>query len=147
MDFSKFKHTHLIRVRNYEIDWQGIVHNGNYALYFEVARVDYFRQVGMKIDERTITGSIRIVLVRNEMEYFSPATFDDELKIATRITAIKNSSFECEGIMMHAVKNIPVAKNVATLVWTDPKTGKSVPVPEEFRKLVDAYEGGNADIH
>ena len=147
MDLSKFKHTHLVKVRNYEIDWQGIVHNGNYLLYFEVARVDYFKVVGLEIDERSISGSVRIVLVRNEIDYLNTATFDDELKIYTRIVSIKNSSFVCEGAMIHVKKNIPIARNLATLVWTDPETGKSTPVPNEFRKLVDTYERGNAEIH
>lgn len=146
MDLSKFKHTHLVRVRNYEIDWQGIVHNGNYLLYFEIARVEYFKTVGLEIDERSISGSVRIVLVRNEIDYMNTATFGDELKIFTRIVSIKNSSFVCEGAMVHAGKNIPVAKNLATLVWTDPMTGQSTPVPSDFRKLVDKYEEGNAAI-
>ncbi|MEW6060562.1 MAG: thioesterase family protein [Bacteroidota bacterium] len=146
MELSKFKHTHLVKVRNYEIDWQGIVHNGNYLLYFEVARVDYFKKIGLKIDERSISGSVRIVLVRNEIDYLNTATFDDELKIYTRIVSIRNSSFVCEGVMIHAENDIPVANNLATLVWTDPKTGKSTPVPTEFRKLVDKYEEGKAEI-
>lgn len=146
MDLSKFRHSHNISVRNYEIDWQGIVHNGNYLLYFEIARVDYFKSIGMKIDERSIAGSIRIVIVRNELDYFASATFDDHLKIYTRVSSIKNSSFVCEAVMIHGVKNIPVAKNVAFMVWTDPKTGKSVPVPSEVRTLVDTYEEGKAEI-
>lgn len=146
MDLSKFKHTYLIKVRNYEIDWQGIVHNGNYLLYFEVARVDYFKTVGLEIDERSISGSVRIVLVRNEIDYLNTATFDDELKLYTRIVSIKNSSFVCEGIMIHQSTDVLVAKNLATLVWTDPKSGKSTPVPNDFRKLVDTYEEGKAEI-
>ncbi len=146
MDTSKFKHSHTLSVRNYEIDWQGIVHNGNYLLYFEIARVKYFKQLGLQIDERTITGSVKIVLVRNEVDYINSATFDDQLKIYTRLLSIRNSSFVCEGYMIHAQKNIPIAKNIATLVWTNPKTNKSTPVPDEFRKLVQKYEGGNADI-
>lgn len=147
MDLSKFKHTHSVTVRNYEIDWQGIVHNGNYLLYFEIARVDYFKSIGLEIDERSISGSVRIVLVRNELDFINSATFNDELKIYTRISSINNSSFVCEAIMMHVHKNIPVSKNIAILVWTDPKTGRSMPVPKNFRKLVQHFEGVDADIH
>ena len=147
LDFTKFKHVFNVTVRNYEIDWQGIVHNGNYALYFEMARVNYFKEVGMRIDERNISGSVRIVIARNELDYFNSATFEDQLKIYTRVSAIRNSSFVSEGFMLHAEKNILIAKNVSTLVWTDPVTAKSTPVPNDFRKLVDQYEPGNADIH
>lgn len=146
MEKSLFKHTFQIRVRNYEIDWQGIVHNGNYLLYFEVARVDYFKKVGMEIDERAITGKTKIVIVRNEIDYMNTATFDDELTIFTRISAIKNSSIICEAEMFNAGKKIPVAKCISILVWLDPSTNKSVTVPTEFRKKVEKFEGSNAAI-
>ncbi|MDP1677764.1 MAG: thioesterase family protein [Bacteroidota bacterium] len=146
MDISKFRHTDQIQVRNYEIDWQGIVHNGNYLLYFEIARVNYFKEIGSNIDERSISSSVRIVLVHNEIDYFNSATFNDQLKIYTRVSSIKNSSFVCEAVMFNANTNILIAKNLATLVWTHPTTKKSVPVPNEFRRLVDKYEGGNAAI-
>ncbi|MFA6468977.1 MAG: thioesterase family protein [Bacteroidota bacterium] len=147
VELANFRHTYDIKVRNYEIDWQGIVHNGNYLLYFEVARVDYFKTVGLKVDERSINGSVRVVIVRNELDYFNSATFDDHVKIYTRVLSINNSSFTCEAMMMHSEKQIPIAKNIAVLVWTDPKTGKSTPVPVELRKLVDAFEEGKASIH
>ena len=147
MDISKFKHIDHIHVRNYEIDWQGIVHNGNYLLYFETARVNYFKEIELKIDERSISGSTRIVLVRNEIDYINSAMYGDQLKIYTRISSINNSSFVCEGLMFNADTNLPIAKNKAVHVWTDSKTKKSMTVPNEFRKLVDKYEGGNADIH
>jgi acyl-CoA thioester hydrolase len=147
MDLSTFKHTYHIRVRNYEIDWQGIVHNANYLLYFEVARVDYFKRVGMDIDERSITGKTKIVVVRNELDYFNPATFDDQLTIYTRIARIKNSSITCEAFMIHAEKQTAIAKNVCVLVWIDPTTNTSIPVPDYFRKRVHQFEGRDVDIH
>jgi acyl-CoA thioester hydrolase len=144
---SSFRHIHTVAVRNYEIDWQGIVHNGNYLLYFEIARVEYFKAIGMKIDQRTISGPIRIVIVRNELDYLSSATFDDMLKIYTRITVVKNSSFTCEAIMVNETTHLPVARNIAILVWTDPASGKATLIPNDVRDLVDTYEQGTAAVH
>lgn len=146
MEHGKYKHTFELKVRNYEIDWQGIVHNGNYLLYFEAARVDYFKHVGMEIDERAITGKTKIVVVRNEFDYLATATFDDPLTVYTRIAAIKNSSIICEAEMMHSTKKIPIAKNVCILVWLDPSTNTSKSVPTEFRKKVQKFEGDAAAI-
>jgi acyl-CoA thioester hydrolase len=146
MEITKFKHIYKIRVRNYEIDWQGIVHNGNYLLYFEIARVDYFKAIGISIDERLITGAIKIVVVRNEIDYYNPATFDEELVVHTRTTKIGTSSFVCEGVILHAQTNILIARNVNTMVWLDPRTNKSTPVPEDFRQHVRKFEGGDCDI-
>jgi acyl-CoA thioester hydrolase len=146
MDLRKFKHNYSITVRNYEIDWQGIVHNGNYLLYFESARVDYFKHVGMEIDQRTINGKTKIVVVRNELDYSYPVTFGDTVTIHTRITEIGNSSIRCEAVMILAGSMIMVSSNVCILVWTDPAANKSIIVPEYFRKRVHKYENGDAVI-
>jgi acyl-CoA thioester hydrolase len=146
MDVTKFKHHYSIRVRNYEIDWQGILHNGNYLLYFEVARVNYFKSIGISIDERLINGIIKIVVVRNEIDYYNSATFDDELTIYTRTAKIGNSSIICEGIMINEKTKMPVAKNVNTMVWLDPRTNTSMTVPEDFRDHVRKFEGSDCDM-
>lgn len=43
--------THTIRVRYGETDAMKYVYYGNYAAYFEVARVELFRSLGMSYDE------------------------------------------------------------------------------------------------
>jgi acyl-CoA thioester hydrolase len=43
--------THSIRVRYGETDPMKYVYYGNYAEYFEVARVELFRELGMSYDE------------------------------------------------------------------------------------------------
>ncbi len=146
-DLAKFKHTYSVTVRNYEIDWQGIVHNGNYLLYFEVARIDYLRKLGMPIDEKLVNGSEKIVIVRNEIDYYNSATFNDQLKIYTRLMKIGNSSFATEAVMFHAETNLPIAKNIAAMVWLNPQTNKPTPVPDAFRKLAQKFEGKDCDIH
>jgi acyl-CoA thioester hydrolase len=145
-DLTKFKHHHTVTVRNYEIDWQVIVHNVNYLLYFEIARVEYFKAIGMAIDQRSITGPVRIVIVRNELDHFATATFDDRLTIMTRVTNVGNSSFRCEAVMMNEATGIMVSRNAAILVWTDPATGASTTVPDDIRTLVRSYEGEDATI-
>src|SRR5258706_6512702 len=99
MEREKFKHTTQIRVRNYEVDWQGIVHNAVYLQYFEVGRIEYFKQLGMKLDIGSITSEAKIVLVRNDILYKSPARFDQALKVYSRISYIKNTSFAFEGFL------------------------------------------------
>ncbi|TLY28993.1 MAG: hypothetical protein E6K56_09025 [Ignavibacteria bacterium] len=81
MDRSKFKHKTEVRVRNYEVDWQGIVHNAVYLQYCELGRVDYLRRLGVKLDLTTIRHDARVVVARNEIDYKSPARFDDALTL------------------------------------------------------------------
>lgn len=136
-----------VRVRNYEVDWQGIVHNANYLLYCEVGRVEYLKQIGAKLDLNTIRGESKVVLVRNEIDYKAPAFFDELLNVYTRISFIKNTSFAIEGILEKANTGEIVAENIAYHVWLDPATDRPKPVPDEFRKLVQSFESANCEIY
>jgi acyl-CoA thioester hydrolase len=146
MDRSRFKHTHQLRVRSYEVDWQGIVHNSNYLRYFEVGRIEYLKHLGAKVDMKTIQGDGKIVLVRNEIDYDSPAFFDELLAIYTRISFIKNSSFAMEGIMERVSDGQLISSNTAFHVWLDPASNRPKTISDEFRKLVQDFEGDTCDI-
>jgi acyl-CoA thioester hydrolase len=146
MDKSKFKFSTQVRVRNYEVDWQGIVHNATYLLYFEVGRIEYLKHIGAKVDMQSIQGESKVVLVRNEIDYQSPAYFDEVLNVFIRMSYIRNSSFAMEGILEKASTGELVATNVAYHVWLDPTTGRPKIVPTPFRKLVQAFEGKDCII-
>ncbi|MBM4161646.1 MAG: acyl-CoA thioesterase [Ignavibacteria bacterium] len=146
IDRKKFKHTIQIRVRNYEVDWQGIVHNGNYLLYFEAARIEYLKHLGVKVDMKSIQGEGKVVLVRNEIDYESPAYFDELLEVSTRMSFIRDSSFAMEGIIEKNGGEILVARNVAYHVWLDPRTDRPKTIGDDFRKLVQAFESTDCEI-
>jgi acyl-CoA thioester hydrolase len=146
MEKEKFKHVIQLRVRSYEVDWQGIVHNSNYLRYFEVGRIEYLRQIGATLDMRSIQGESKVVLVRHEIDYQFPASFDELLNVYTRTSFIKNSSFAMEGIMEKAANGQAVARTVAYHVWLDPATDRPRTIGDDFRKLVQQYEGANCDI-
>ena len=141
MDRSLFKFSSQLRVRNYEVDWQGIVHNATYLLYFEVGRIEYLQHVGVKVDLNTIQQESKVVLVRNEINYKSPAKFGEALNIHTRISAIRNTSFVFEGFMEEAVNRRLVAENMAFHVWLDAKSDEPIRVNEDFRRIIKKFEG------
>ncbi len=146
MDKKLFHHHTQVRVRNYEIDWQGIVHNAVYLHYFEIGRIEYLNIIGAKVDINTINHESKVVLARNEVDYRNPARYGDTINVYSRISAIKNSSFIFEGILERDPNGEIIAENVAVHVWLHHKTNASTPVPDEFRKLVQRYEGENSSI-
>lgn len=94
MEISEFKHSTQVRVRTFEVDSQGIVHNLNYLKYLEIGRVEYRRNLGYNILPTGIfNDGLKVVVVRNEVDYKTFAYLDDVLNIYTRISWIKNSSF------------------------------------------------------
>ncbi|MFN0158239.1 MAG: acyl-CoA thioesterase [Bacteroidota bacterium] len=146
LPIDKFRFKTQVRVRNYEIDWQGIVHNANYLLYCEVGRVAYLEHLGIKVDINSIQHESKIVVARNEIDYLSTARFGETLDVHTRISSIKNTSFIFEGILQEAETKRLVASNVSIHVWLNHRTNKPMTVPDDFRRSVQKFEGENALI-
>ena len=143
---SRFKFRSQVRVRNYEVDWQGIVHNANYLLYFEVGRIEYLKSLGIRISVDTIRNHSRVVLVRNELNYKEPAHFDDLLNVFTRVMYIRDTSFAFEGVLQDARTKRIIGDNIAVHVWIDPRTGRPVTVNPRFRSIIKKYEGAHVSM-
>src|SRR6185503_5026559 len=69
-----------IRVRYGETDRMGYAYYGNYAEYFEVARVESLRELGMNYKDLEDSGIILPVYTFN-VKYMKPAFYDDLLTI------------------------------------------------------------------
>jgi len=141
MERKNFKHSMQLRVRSYEVDWQGVVHNSNYVRYFEAARIEYLRAIGWPVDRQSIVGESKVVLVRHEIDYRSAASFDDVLTVYTRTSTLGRTSFAMEGIIEDAASGRRVAQTISVHVWLDPGSDRPQPVPEVFRQKVQAFEG------
>jgi acyl-CoA thioester hydrolase len=76
-----------IRVRYAETDQMGYVYYGNYAQYYEVARVDALRMLGVSYKLLENTGVIMPV-IEMKINFKKPAYYDDELLIKTFINKL-----------------------------------------------------------
>lgn len=74
----------ILRVRYAETDRMGYVYYGNYATYFEVARVDCMKALGFSYRELEDQGILMPVVSYN-IKYLKPAFYDDALTIRTSI--------------------------------------------------------------
>lgn len=79
-----YKSETFIRVRYGETDQMGYVYYGNYAMYYEVARVESLRQLGLTYKELEGMGVMMPVL-ENHSKYIAPARYDDHLRIVTTL--------------------------------------------------------------
>ena len=70
-----------IRVRYAETDQMGFVYYGNYAMFYEVARVEALRALGISYKILEQQGVLMPVL-ENWSKYIRPARYDDLLTIS-----------------------------------------------------------------
>ncbi|MCB9251293.1 MAG: acyl-CoA thioesterase [Flavobacteriales bacterium] len=118
-----------IRVRYGETDQMGYVYYGNYALYYEVGRVELMRKVGISYREIEAMG-IGLPVVSFEIKYIKPAKYDDLIKVRTLVPKLPDTKihfdYECyneKGELLNTGKVI--------LVFINLSTGKPMRCPEE----------------
>lgn len=146
MNIKKFKHCIEHRVRTYEVDSQGIVHNTNYLRYFENGRIEYRRSFGVTLNERGVfTDGLKVLVAHNSIDYFYPAFLDEELKIYTRIAWIKNSSFCFESLIKNKITDKTLCQGKGVLVSID-EEDKPKTIPDFFVEQIKKYEGKDLEI-
>jgi acyl-CoA thioester hydrolase len=84
-----------VRVRFAETDAQGIAHNSNYFVWFEVARVDYLGQYAGGY-QRLRDSGIEAVVLETHIRYLVPAKFDDRLLVHARCLDVRGARFRYE---------------------------------------------------
>jgi acyl-CoA thioester hydrolase len=80
-----------IRVRYAETDQMGVVYYANFFIWSEVGRVELLRQLGFHYKQMEIDDDCHIPVVEANCRYKSPARYDDELLLETRVLAMRRS--------------------------------------------------------
>lgn len=117
-----------IRVRYAETDQMGYVYYGNYAQYFEVARVEALRQVGLTYKMFEDSGTMMPVVHLN-CKYKKPARYDDLLTIKTTIKEMPGTRIFFYYEVYNEAK-VLLHEGETTLVCIDMKTGRPAGCPE-----------------
>jgi len=125
-----YKSETKVRVRYSETDMMGYCYYGNYATYFEVARVEAIRQLGVSYKEMEDDG-IALPVLEFTIKYYKPAFYDDELTLETTISEIPKvrihfayKTFNAKGVLLNEAET--------TLVFVNKETGRPCAAPTNF---------------
>ncbi|OFY99694.1 MAG: thioesterase [Bacteroidetes bacterium RIFCSPLOWO2_12_FULL_31_6] len=125
-----------LRVRYSETDRIGFVYYGNYAQYFEVARVETLRSLGISYKEMEDNGIFLPVLEYN-IQYLKPGKYDDELIIKTSIMEMPQARIRFEYEVINDTK-IVIAKAYTVLAFLN-KDHKPIRCPENILEKLKKY--------
>ena len=120
------------RVAFSDTDAQGIVYYGRYNPYFDLARVEYLRS----IDLLDYQGPGEFVMRANDVEYFAPARFDDELEIHVQVGRIGRTSLTYQFEAYKLPERTLMVTAHQTLVYVDLEKRKALPVPDDYKERV-----------
>ena len=137
---SDFKFKTSFRVRWMEGDAQGIVFNGAYLGYLEVAQAEYFRNLGIAIYSLPKTGYFDFAVVKTTLEFKSPARVDDMLDAFVRVSHIGNTSMILHLELYPESGDRLLTSVEAVYVGYDAATETTRRVPDDLRELIGHYE-------
>jgi acyl-CoA thioester hydrolase len=126
-----------IRVRYGETDQMGYVYYGFYAMYYEVARVESLRQLGLTYKELETMGVIMPVL-ENHSKFNAPARYDDLLRIVTTLREKPGVKIRFEYEIFNE-SNIRIHTGETLLVFIDKNTNKPRRPPKQMLDVLDPF--------
>ena len=132
-----FSHKVKVRVRYAETDQMGYVYYGNYATYFEVARVEAMRAVGFSYREMEEKGIMMPVLeLKNQFK--NPSRYDEELTIHISIPEMPTLRIK----FLYEVigeDGRQICLGETTLVWVQKNSRRPIRMPHELVVLLEPY--------
>lgn len=126
-----------VRVRYGETDQMGYVYYGFYAMYYEVARVESLRQLGLTYKSIEAQGIIMPVL-ENKSKYIAPARYDELLRIVCVIREKPGIRIRFE-YEIYNEKNKLIHIGETLLVFVDKQSSKPCRPPDAMEKVLEPF--------
>jgi acyl-CoA thioester hydrolase len=138
-----FKFSAFTRVGFSDTDAQGIVYYGRYLPYFDTARVEYSRHLGLLDAD---LGDSEFVMRAVGVVYEAPAVFDDLLEVFVRTKRIGRTSVATEFAAYRVEDDVLMCTSEQTLVLVDLGERRPTAVPASYRRAVADFEGADVEL-
>ena len=133
-----FRYSALTRVWFSDTDAQGVVYYGRYMPYFDHARTEYHRHLGLRLSPAT-----QAAMRAASVEYEAPARFDDLLEVFVRASRLGTTSVTFDLAAYRVEDDALMCTATQTVVFIDGDRRKT-PIPEQYRSAVERFEAGGA---
>jgi acyl-CoA thioester hydrolase len=132
-----FSFTTDVRVRFAETDAQGVAHNANYLIWYEVARIGYLAQFGGGYKAIQEEG-LEALTIETHVRYLAPARFDDVVHIHARCGDIRGARFRFDYVL--ECNGTKIADGWTLHAVVDAKTLRPSRFPAWLREAIEASE-------
>ena len=125
-------HTLQIPIRWGDMDAMGHVNNTVYFRYAEQVRIDWFESLGFPPGQDRQQSP---VIVNASCSFLSPLVYPGTIELRMYIGHPGRSSLPTYFDIRLVGEEKIYAEGAAKVIWTNPQTGKSIPLPEVVRQL------------
>jgi len=136
---SGFKFYIPVEIRYADLDPQWHVNNTRYLTYMEQARVEYLLKLGL-FDGKSFL-DLQMIIADVHASYLAPIVLGQNVRVGTRTARIGNKSITFEYRVEDADSGSLLATGEVVGVTYDYRNKKTIPVPDEWRRIIGEFEG------
>jgi acyl-CoA thioester hydrolase len=115
----------------------GFVYYGYYAMYYEVARVESLRQLGLTYRELEEMGVMMPVL-ENKSKFLGPALYDENLRIVTTLREKPTVRIGFEYEIFNEQDKL-IHRGETLLAFVDKTTGRPCRPPKVMLQILEPF--------
>ena len=127
-----------IRVRYAETDGMRVVYHGNYLTYFEDARTNLFRNIGVVYSEIEKTG-IYLVVLEAHIQYRRGALYDDILHVKAILAELPSLKLTINYEITRNTDSEILITGQTVHAFTNAQSGRPIRPPKEYLTLMEKY--------
>lgn len=135
------EHVYTFRVMYPDTDQMGTVHHSNYVKYYETARWELFRSIGIAYKSVEEAGYL-LPVITMKVKFMKTTSYDSLLTVKTTLTAMKGVRLWFRYALFNEQGEL-INEAETELAFVDKETWKPCPAPEF---VVRAIEGHRAVV-
>jgi acyl-CoA thioester hydrolase len=137
-----YSHETQVRVRYGETDQMGYLYYGNYALYYEIGRVEMLRSLGLTYKDMESKYHIKMPVMSVQMRFVRPALYDELLTIKTTLRDLPTQNITFYVEVFNEKKKLVNGGSVR-LCFVDMTSNKTVSPPQFLIEKLNPYFGSD----
>lgn len=125
-----------VRVYYEDTDAGGVVFYANYLKFFERARTEMLRAIGYEQDQLIAVEGIIFVVRSVQVDYLSPARFNEQLQVSAKVSLAKKASLTFEQVITRG--DDVLCRGSVRIACLDAQTMRPKAIPETlFRSILE----------
>ncbi|MEC7173445.1 MAG: acyl-CoA thioesterase [Flavobacteriaceae bacterium] len=128
--------TKTFRIRYTETDQMGFAHHSHYLNFFEMARIEWLNSIGFSYAGLEQQGIVMPVVSVN-INYKSPAFFDDSLRVKMSIREIPKATINIDYTIINESEK-ELASGSTKLAFLKSKTKRPVKCPQQLLEIIES---------
>lgn len=136
---TPFKFYTPVLIRYMDLDPQWHVNNSRFLSFLETARMQYL--IELKLWDGIDFFKLGLIVARVELDYLAPIKLGQSIRVGARVSRMGSKSMDFDYQIEDAQTGRVMATGLTPMVCYDYHKSVSIPVPDEWRKIISAYEG------